>query len=107
VIGYYGDAEIELIDVFDRNARLGPAPPGEHELVELKLDVACVIATLPPELSDLAEALKTESVSEIAETTDIPRTTLSSRKKKILQRFEEAGLRKYLNPSSSSCGLSA
>jgi RNA polymerase sigma factor (sigma-70 family) len=63
---------------------------------QLKMDLATVISKLSPALRDLAERLMTNSIGEIARATGIPRTTLSSRKQRILERFKQAGLDDYL-----------
>jgi hypothetical protein len=69
VIGEDEDGPVELGDIIGQRAhdsRLGRAIRSETELVEIKSDVAGVVATLSPELRGLAEALKTDSISEIA-----------------------------------------
>jgi len=63
---------------------------------QLNMDIAETIKKLPARLRELAEALMSNSISEIARQTGIPRTTLSSRKKEILERFRQAGLDEYL-----------
>lgn len=63
---------------------------------QLRMDLITEISKLSPPLKDLAERLRTQSIGEIAKETGIPRTTLSSRKKRILDRFKQAGLDEYL-----------
>jgi RNA polymerase sigma-70 factor, ECF subfamily len=77
-------------------ARLGRTPRTDEETVQLALDVAEVVARLPPDLRDLAERLMTQSVSQIAHDSGTPRTTLNDRVSRLRQRFEQAGLRGYL-----------
>jgi len=60
---------VELADTISQRhlgARLGRATREEHELADLAMDVRDVIASLPPELCELAERLKTDSLSQIA-----------------------------------------
>ena len=60
------------------------------------LDVAAVLAGLPPDLHATAELLQRMSVSEAARALGVPRTTLYGRLRRLRQRFENAGLRIYL-----------
>jgi len=71
----------------------------ENDLTCMKLDLATVIASLPPELRDLCERLKTCTVAEISRQTGVPPSTLRSRIKRIRQRFQNAGLEDYLDTS--------
>ena len=71
-------------------------PREEQELCELAQDVADIVAGLPPELRELAEALKTESISQIARRTGLPRRTINARVRQLRERLERAGLKNYL-----------
>ena len=55
-----------------------------------------MIAGLPAGLRELAESLKTESISEIARRTGVPRTTLNGRVRQLRERLAQAGLKNYL-----------
>jgi len=93
------EGPVELGDTVSRrelDARLGHAPRDEHDLAQLALDIASVIASLSPEMRELAERLKTDSVSQIARDLGVPRTTLNDRVRELRRRFEDAGLRDYL-----------
>jgi hypothetical protein len=59
-------------------------------------DITEVVTKLPDELRDLAERLKTRSVSEIARDMGVPRTTLNESVRRLCRRFESAGLKDYL-----------
>jgi hypothetical protein len=59
-------------------------------------DLADVVAHLPKELRDLAERLKSRSLSETSRELGIPRSTLQRRVHRLRQYFEDAGLRIYL-----------
>lgn len=78
------------------DARRGRHPRSDEELAQLAQDMAEVIVKLPEDLRDLAERLKTQSVSEIARAMGIPRTTLHDSVRRLRQRFENTGLKDYL-----------
>ena len=80
----------------EHNARRCRQPRSEDDLAQLASDLANVVAALPDELRDLAERLKTQSISEIAREVGIPRTTVNDSVRRLRQRFEHAGLREYL-----------
>ena len=61
-------------------------------------DVTNVIQTLPPDLRELANSLKSQSISEVARRSGVPRTTLNDRVRRIRTVFDKAGLRAYRNP---------
>ena len=93
------EGPVELADTISQRhlgARLGRATREEHELADLAMDVRDVIAGLPPELGELAQRLKTDSLSQIARDLGVPRTTLADRVRKLRRCFEQAGLRDYL-----------
>lgn len=86
----------EAISQRELGARLGRRQRSGQELVELALDIADVMSVLPAELQRLAERLKEESVSEIARTMGVPRTTTNESVRRLRRRFERAGLKDYL-----------
>lgn len=96
------DAEegpVELTDAISPrhlDARLGRASREEHELAELAMDVSEAIAGLPPELREVAQRLKTDTLSQIARDLGVPRTTLSDRVRKLRRCFEQTGLGDYV-----------
>jgi len=93
------EGPVELGDTVGRrelDARLGQASRDEHDLAQLALDIAGAIAGLSPEMRELAERLKTDSVSQIARDLGVPRTTLNDRVRELRRQFEDAGLRDYL-----------
>ena len=99
VIGEEDERLVELADMIGQcelDARLGRHPRNDEDLKQLAQDAADVMATLPEELRDLAERLKTDSLSEIARGKGIPRTTLHASVRRLRQRFEQAGLKDYL-----------
>lgn len=70
-----------------------PDPAGE---IELEHDVEVVCAKLPPDLRELAERLKQESVAGIARDMGISRRTLRSRIARLREYFEANDLQEYL-----------
>jgi transposase-like protein len=59
--------------------------------------MAAIIQTLPPLWQKLLELRTSMTIVEIAREMKIPRTTLNEWMKRIRVRFEEAGLRDYLD----------
>lgn len=80
----------------EMDARRGRYPRSEEELAQLAFDLAEVIAGMPPEMRELVERLKHESLSEIARDQGVPRTTLAETIRHVRRRFEAAGLKSYL-----------
>ncbi len=96
-IGEDEPAELaETISQRELDARLGCESHSGQHLADLAQDVADVMATLPDELRHLAERLKTQTVSEIARDTGIPRTTLYASISQLRRRFEKTDLKDFL-----------
>lgn len=66
------------------------------ELSDLANDVAELIASLPPDLRQLAEALKHKPIATVAREMGIPRTSLRERVLELRARFEAADMRFHL-----------
>jgi RNA polymerase sigma-70 factor (ECF subfamily) len=81
---------IGALDVAD------PAGEARCERVGMAADVEAVLASLPPDLRDLARRLGCEPLAAVARELGVPRTTLQGHVRRIRQRFEDAGLRGYL-----------
>ncbi len=60
--------------------------------IDLKCDVATVLASLPPEDRDLAERLMTSSILEIAAADDVTVASVRKRVERLRKVFEAAGL---------------
>jgi RNA polymerase sigma-70 factor (ECF subfamily) len=86
----------ETIGQAELDNRLGLTRRSPHDLVDLALDMQSVIARLPEKWQDLLERRKTQSMTTIARDLRIPRTTLHEWMRHIRARFEEAGMRDYL-----------
>jgi RNA polymerase sigma factor (sigma-70 family) len=76
--------------------RTGSAKRSQQELTELAMDMAEVIGSLPEPWRELAERRKCQTMREIAQAMDVPRTTLNERIAELRQVFQQAGLREYL-----------
>jgi RNA polymerase sigma-70 factor (ECF subfamily) len=68
----------------------------DQEYFELTEDVASVLERLPPELRELCERLKTDSIAVVADQMGIPLTTLRYRLANLHGIFKEKELQEYL-----------
>ena len=94
-----GEGPTELsqtIGARELDARLGRDRRSDEELLELAIDETDVLATLPESWQLLLKLRKTQTMSELAREMGVPRTTLNDWMRRIRQRFENAGMRDYL-----------
>lgn len=77
-------------------AHLGVAPRSDHEQRELEVDLASVMASLPPEQRDVCTMLRTKTPSEIARETGMSRSAIYKHIAAIRMAFNKAGLDHYL-----------
>jgi RNA polymerase sigma-70 factor (ECF subfamily) len=94
-----GEGPVELaqtISQLELDARRHAHSRSDEERAQLAMDLADVVAKLPPDLRDLAQRLMSQSPSEAARDLDIPRTTLYEKIRRLRRHFEDAGLRDYL-----------
>lgn len=92
-----GPAELsEFISRREYNNRRCRDPRCDEDLALLTSDVSTAIASLPEDLRDLAERLKTQSISAIARDLGIPRTTLNDAVRRLRRCFDDMALRNYL-----------
>ena len=86
----------ETISQVDQDRRQGKATRSEEEVMQLRLDLEGVLASMPSLRRELAELLKHMSPSAAARKLgrSVDKTKLSVAL--ILRRFEEASLRDYL-----------
>jgi len=68
----------------------------DAECVDLAIDVAARIASLPPDLRELAERLKSQSISEIARALGTSRKTIYHKLKRLRRYFANTRLDEYL-----------
>jgi RNA polymerase sigma-70 factor, ECF subfamily len=80
----------------DQGRRRGGRPRDDRDSVDLGLDVRQVTASLPADLQELAIRLTWQTVAEISNETEIPRSTLQDAVRQIRRRFERSDLQKYL-----------
>lgn len=73
-------------------AHRGVSPREDQEQADLAMDVESAIASLPDDLRDLCERLKTQTVLEISRNTGVSCAALYRRIKKLRELFEAAGL---------------
>jgi RNA polymerase sigma factor (sigma-70 family) len=79
-----------------QSVRTGVRFRSGEELQELAMDVAQLIANLPPDFADICERLKRDTISVVARDLGIPRSTLRDLLKIVRSRFESGGMREYL-----------
>jgi RNA polymerase sigma-70 factor, ECF subfamily len=90
---------MERLEIFDPEKyliRTGRLSRSNAELNDLTQDIDRVIKQLSPELRELCQRLKNNSVTEISRETGIPRGTIYDYEKKLRTIFEDAGLCDYL-----------
>jgi len=68
----------------------------EQRQNDIRFDVDRVIATLPEDLQELCEKLRSSNMAEIAREMGVPRSTLYGKLTKLRDAFREAGLEEYL-----------
>ncbi len=86
----------QTIGDHELDSRLGRQRRSDDELAQLAIDLADVIESLPDCWRTLLELRKSQTMPEIARKMGVPRTTLNEWVRRIRRRFEEAGLRDYL-----------
>lgn len=105
VIGEQGDRRIEIADTVTEHetpARRTRAKRSAQELADLKIDVnLCVADVSDPQHREFCHRLKYDSIAQIARDMNVPRTTLNAWLRKLRLSFEQRGLKKYLDESSS------
>lgn len=100
VIGVEDERPLDLAAVLQGHevpSRRGQEPRSSHESVELGIDVNECIELLEDERHrELCRKLMENSITQVAQDMNVPRTTLNSWIRKIRQRFQELGLSNYL-----------
>lgn len=105
VIGSDDSGPIELADTIGEAEtparRSGDSRPAQ-DLAELQIDLAaCLEGICDGRHREFCERLKYDSISQVARDMGIARTTLNAWLGKLRSRFEEQGLRGYLERRSS------
>lgn len=86
----------QTIGAKECEAGWGRAPLAPDELGRLRVDLKDQLSTLPLEMQEVCERLKSESLTEIARDMGIPLSTLWGRLQKVRSAFSEAGFAEYL-----------
>ncbi len=106
VIGTDDGRPIELAETISEHeipVRRVRAKRSERDVVDLKIDLADCVADVPDRKHrEFCERLKLDSISQVARDMNVPRTTLNAWIQKLRQRFEEQGLKEYLQAPSST-----
>lgn len=69
--------------------------PSHEEPIDLASDLAGLLAAMPDESRRLVELLMHQTVTEVARTLGVARSTLDYRVRQLRKRFEEAGLHEF------------
>ncbi len=85
----------ETVGDAERGNRRGRYTITETELIELTMDVRAALATLPPELRDLAQRLVTSSLRQIARDAGRSLKYIRKRFARLREVFGRAGLETY------------
>jgi len=98
----------DTISADDYDARSGRSALPSCQRTELQIDVAGVIAGLPPELRPVAAELKSATIVEASRRLGISRATVYRHIGRIREVFAAAGLDRYLGPPDPAavCGMS-
>jgi RNA polymerase sigma-70 factor, ECF subfamily len=86
----------DLLATDVHGGRTGCVRRSDEHQADLAADIADIMAKMPAELRDLCQRLQRQPLTAIAREVGVPRTTLQKSVRKILGRFENAGLRDYL-----------
>ena len=87
---------ISTVGQDEADIRIGKRRRSREEEAQLRVDVSLVLSGLPNDLRELAELLKTHTITQAAESLGIPRSTLYGARDRLRCIFENAGLKKYL-----------
>ena len=85
----------EYLVASDRQSRTA------HESTELAIDLEIARRTLPPDLADLFERLRDQTVRDVCDETGAPKSSVLYRKWQIKRRFREHGLDGYFRAPPS------
>ena len=89
------DSAMEMMDIISGEHSIwGDAfASSSHMAVEQNMDIQKMLADMPEDIRMIYELLKDQSITEAANATGIPRTTLSSKAKRLRKYLEELRLR--------------
>lgn len=84
------------MDYAEAKIRRGNRRRSHQERIQLRLDVSLIISQLPDSLQQIAQLLRTKTVTEAAKTLGMPRSTLCDQISRLRIIFEDKGLHEYL-----------
>ena len=89
------DSTMEMMDLIsgDHSVWGDPFESLSHQTIEMNMDIQRVLAEMPEDIRMTYELLKNQSITEAAQSTGIPRTTLSSKAKRLRQYLEDLALK--------------
>ena len=93
VQGEEGLVELEsLVGRWNLEARTGGHSPSHTDVIDAAMDIEHALSTLPPDLRELCEQLKSMTITELARKLDMPRSTLRAKLRAVREAMTEAGL---------------
>ena len=81
-----------LVGRWNLEARTGGHTQSHTDVIDTAMDNEHVLSTLPPDLRELCEQLKTMTITELARKLDMPRSTLRARLLAVREAMTQAGL---------------
>ena len=82
---------------FDADHHDKPAVDDDFRHIALRIDVDVAVTNLPPDLRKACDQLRRDSVSSVARSRGVPRSTLDSSLKRVRETFRRADLDQYLS----------
>jgi len=85
------DSAMEMMDIISGEHSIwgDPFASDSHLATEQNMDIQKLLADMPEDIRMIYELLKDQRITEAAKATGIPRTTLSSKAKRLRQYLEE------------------
>lgn len=92
------DSSMEMMDIISGEHSIwGDAfASSSHLAVEQNMDIQKLLEAMPEDIRMAYELLKDQSITEAAKATGIPRTTLSSKAKRLREYMEELRFKKQI-----------
>ena len=94
--GEAGRSRHELIDEETYLQRTRPSGRSAAERLDLRIDLNAILGSLPEDLRTLCIRLQFESITDLAQSIGVPKSTLYERIRCIRELLEVAGLDDYL-----------
>lgn len=81
-----------LVGRWNLEARTGGYSESHTDVIDAAIDIEHILGTLPDDLRELCEQLKTMTITELARKLDMPRSTLRAKLRAVREVMTEAGL---------------